>query len=111
MKSIVTPVDTAIRPTGKMLIQRQRPHHQMQCFRAVLLGFFFFFWQGKETAHIQATVLFSYHPFQVLCKVTISCLKQQSIQKRIVMIRDSMGPLGGSSAPQCDRFQRTGGSF
>ena len=49
MNSMVTTVDTAIWPTGKMLRQRQRPHHQMQCFRAVLLFCFvlFFFWRGE----------------------------------------------------------------
>ena len=78
MNSMVTTVDTAIWPIGKMLRQRQRPHHQMQCFRAVLLFCFVLFFSGKEkeTAHIQATVLFFYHPFQVLCNATISRLKQ-----------------------------------
>lgn len=28
----------------------------------------------EETAHIQATVSFSYHQFWALCKVTIPCL-------------------------------------
>ena len=47
MNSMVTTADTAMRPPEKMLRQRQRPHHQMQCFRAVLLGFSFFFWRGE----------------------------------------------------------------